>query len=418
LLGLLLLAACAAPGRAELFPGQLLIVTNNSSGESAAIGEYYMLKRGVPAGNLLRIDTTPAEHVGRQEYEDEIASPIRRFLAANDPAGDRFRCIVLVYGIPLRIDPPTLDPQDSAALKELKERGAELRERIKAAEAQGPQVAGKRSPQATALHEELSGLQEKIQTMSKQLWGAAVDSEIALVLETSYGLEGWLPNPDFIGYRLEGVAVKRRRVLLVSRLDGPDAATVFRLIDDSMEAEQNGLSGKAYFDARFRERPDSNLSAYRVMDYAIHNAARVVEKSHALPVVLDEQERLFQPGEAPDAALYCGWYSLEKYVDAFTWAKGAVGYHVASGEMFTLKDEKSHGWCKEMLKRGVAATLGPVAEPFVQSFPRPDVFFDLLLQGLPLAECYAASNPVVSWQLVLIGDPLYRPFRTRHPDRR
>ena len=62
----------------------------------------------------------------------------------------------------------------------------------------------------------------------------------------------------------------------------------------------------------------------------IHQAAHVVEKSGKMPVVLDEQERLFQPGEAPNAALYCGWYSVGKYVDAFTWARGAVGFHAAS----------------------------------------------------------------------------------------
>ena len=113
-----------------------------------------------------------------------------------------------------------------------------------------------------------------------------------------------------------------------------------------------------------------------------------------MAVVLDEQERLFQPGEAPDAALYCGWYSLGKYVDAFTWAKGAVGFHAASSECTTLRNRTSTVWCKSMLEKGVAATLGPVAEPYLQSFPLPDVFFGCLTDGrLTLAECYAVSNP-------------------------
>jgi hypothetical protein len=34
--------------------------------------------------------------------------------------------------------------------------------------------------------------------------------------------------------------------------------------------------------------------------------------------VLDEREALFETGTAPDAALYLGWYSLGKYIDAFT----------------------------------------------------------------------------------------------------
>ena len=42
-------------------------------------------------------------------------------------------------------------------------------------------------------------------------------------------------------------------------------------------------------------------------------------------------------GNDPDAALYCGWYSLAKYVDAFDWKPGAVAYHLASSEAHTLR---------------------------------------------------------------------------------
>jgi hypothetical protein len=65
-----------------------------------------------------------------------------------------------------------------------------------------------------------------------------------------------------------------------------------------------------------------------------------------------------------------------------------------------------------MLEKGAAATLGPVGEPYVESFPLPEVFFGLLTDGtLTLVECYTVSNPFWSWKMVLIGDPLYRPFK-------
>jgi hypothetical protein len=39
----------------------------------------------------------------------------------------------------------------------------------------------------------------------------------------------------------------------------------------------------------------------------------------------------------------------------------------------------------------------------------------LLLDGrLTLAEVYALSKPFWSWQMVLIGDPLYRPFKGKN----
>jgi uncharacterized protein (TIGR03790 family) len=130
-----------------------------------------------------------------------------------------------------------------------------------------------------------------------------------------------------------------------------------------------------------------------------------------MPVVVNNEPELFKTGECPGAALYCGWYSLGQYVPAFTWQKGAVGYHIASSECSTLKRKDSQVWCKRMLEEGVAATLGPTSEPYVQAFPVPEIFFGLLLDGrLSLAECYALSKPFWSWQMVLIGDPLYRPF--------
>jgi uncharacterized protein (TIGR03790 family) len=65
-----------------------------------------------------------------------------------------------------------------------------------------------------------------------------------------------------------------------------------------------------------------------------------------------------------------------------------------------------------MLEKGAGATIGPVSEPYLQAFLIPDAFFGLLIDGrLTLAECYALSNPFWSWQMVLIGDPLYRPFK-------
>ena len=67
-----------------------------------------------------------------------------------------------------------------------------------------------------------------------------------------------------------------------------------------------------------------------------------------------------------------------------------------------------------MLEKGVAATLGPVKEPYLQSFPLPDLFFPLLMTGqYPLIEVYYRTTPYLSWRQVLIGDPLYTPFKHR-----
>jgi uncharacterized protein (TIGR03790 family) len=350
-----------------LNPEQLLIVANRNVPESMELARYYMEKRKVPLQNLIQLDTAKEEHISREVYDETIASPIRSFLKRNDPQGKRIGCIVLMYGVPLRIGP----------------------------------------------HKLIAVLENEVKPKGTSSTGASADSELALVMERQYKLEGWLPNRFFIGYRGKVIKNMPQRVLLVSRLDGPSAYVVRRIIDDSIQVEKEGLQGKAYFDARWPDKGEKkDQSHYEIYDRAIHRTAAIVEKGKKLPVVLDQQEKLFQPGEAPDAALYCGWYSLAKYVDAFTWAKGAVGYHVASSECTTLKAKDSTVWCKMMLEKGVDATVGPVAEPYLESFPQPEIFFGCLLDGqLALAECYALSNPFWSWQQVLIGDPLYRPFK-------
>ena len=144
-------------------------------------------------------------------------------------------------------------------------------------------------------------------------------------------------------------------------------------------------------------------------DQSIHRAAAHLAKKNLIKVKKNDTGALFQPGECPDAALYCGWYSLAIYVDAFPWQQGSVGYHIASSECATLKGENSRVWCKKMLDKGIAATIGPVGEPYVQSFPVPEIFFKYLTEGyLTLAESYLIRLPFLSWKMVLVGDPLYR----------
>ena len=127
-----------------------------------------------------------------------------------------------------------------------------------------------------------------------------------------------------------------------------------------------------------------------------------------MKVVFENTSQLFAPGSCPQTAIYCGWYSVKRYIDAFTFVPGAVGYHIASFEAQDLRNSSSSNWCPALLTHGITATLGPVDEPYLHSFPLPLNFFSELLDGKCLVEAYYITNPYNSWQLVLIGDPLYK----------
>jgi uncharacterized protein (TIGR03790 family) len=397
------LFALPTAGR-DLNPEQLLIIANKEMRHSVELADYYMKQRSIPEQNLIKVQTSLEEFISREEYEKEIASPVRSFVTKNDPEGIKYACIVLMYGIPLRVQPPLLSAGEKKQLADLEKIRSALGAKIR-------QLGKSDSTETNQLNSEMAAIEKKILHATKSDCGASVDSEIALVMEPSYSLEGWLPNRYFIGFRGKEIEKMPQRVLIVSRLDGPSDSIVRRIVADAIQVEKQGLAGIAYFDARWPNKGDKNPNPTSSYDASIHGAARIVEKSNKMKVMLDDRESLFQSGEAKNAALYCGWYSLGQYIDAFTWAKGAIGFHVASLECSTLKSKSSSVWCKTMLEKGVAATLGPVSEPYLQSFPQPEVFFGCLLDGYSLSQCYAVSNPFWSWQMVLIGDPLYRPFK-------
>ena len=142
--------------------------------------------------------------------------------------------------------------------------------------------------------------------------------------------------------------------------------------------------------------------------------AAVTKTRSDLTVKQEQKSTLFEPNSCPQAAIYCGWYSLKKYIDAFDFVDGAVGYHIASFEAVGLRDPNATTWCPAMLEDGITATLGPVAEPYLQAFPKPMDFFTELYKGYCLVEAYYRTKPFNSWMLVLIGDPLYKPFRERN----
>ena len=91
-------------------------------------------------------------------------------------------------------------------------------------------------------HDELSRLKKSRSDYSKTIDKfASFDSELMLILRDSYSLNMWIPNPFYLGYKDSKLVTKKSEVLMTSRLDGADAAIVKRIINDSIEAEKEGL---------------------------------------------------------------------------------------------------------------------------------------------------------------------------------
>jgi hypothetical protein len=201
--------------------------------------------------------------------------------------------------------------------------------------------------------------------------------------------------------------------MLVARLDGPTSGDVRRMIDDSISAERTGLWGWTYLDARGVQDPN-----YKIGDEWLFNIAAESFRI-GRPSMLDRREALFPVGyPMTDAILYFGWYSQQiagALADShFRFRPGAIAVHIHSFSASTVRDSDNF-WVGPLIRRGVAATLGNVYEPFLQLTPTLDIFYDRLVNGLTFGESAYASLRAISWMTTVVGDPLYRPFSPDQP---
>jgi uncharacterized protein (TIGR03790 family) len=354
---------------------------------SVDLANTYCRLRQVPAENLLLLPLGAQlrDTIGRSQYEKRLAGPVRNNLRFRKRK-HTIRCLLTTYGVPFRVGRRDVLSGMQPQLEAL-QRMAE-KERV-LCEEKGETTSPKLK-QITLALDRIKGKESH----------ASVDSELSMVLFDAYELYRWQPN------LLKDTSLTfDARTLMVCRLDGPGAAVAEGLIHKSLAAEKTGLKGTAYVDSRAR----FDRSAYGDYDQSLRDLVLLLQTKTSFVVRHENTSALFTE-TCPDVALYCGWYRLGKYSDIFHYVDGAVGFHIASSEAVNLRDPESTQWCPSMLKRGITATLGPVSEPYLHAFPKPRAFFNELIEGRCLVEAFYRTKPLNSWMMVLLGDPLYRPF--------
>jgi uncharacterized protein (TIGR03790 family) len=352
-------AALALRSVFALSPAEVLILVNKDTPVSTDVARMYQRLRAIPAENVLRLSLGPNRELTREQYRKQVIPPVKKYLT--DHAG--IRCIVTTSGVPYIV----------------------------------------------------------LNTEGKQD-GAALDNELAAVLrDEPADLNRWQPNPlYFHGQNLFGVDDPRRfQAVFVTRLDGPDLKTITRMVEDAIAVESDGLEGPVFGDA---QGMDGN-GGMAIGDLSIRGAIDRLSGA-GFPATLDLNQADWKqpPGgvgeQAAGAAFYIGWYNLQNFQDIFGkkgLARGAIAWHIASNEAGNLWDTNSREWCINLMRRGAAVTIGPAFEPYLEAFPKAEIFVETLLSGKTIAEGYWFSLPHVSWAMVILGDPLYRPFAKPRP---
>jgi uncharacterized protein (TIGR03790 family) len=389
-----------------LKPNEILVVANKDIKESMLLAQYYCSQRGVPNENILAVPLGEKlkNTISRSDYDEQLVKPIRREFFSKRLIG-KIKCLLTIYGVPIKVAGRGILKNQENKLTEfnkLAEQEEKILDKLKQADLTD-------SAEYKQVNERLVRLQLAISHINGKETHASVDSELSMILFDSYELYRWQPNMLKDDIR-SGDSI----TMMVSRLDGPNYDVIKGLIDKAIKAEKQGLKGIAYIDSR----GITSRNMFGRFDQSLRNLAAFLKSETEIPVIEERAAKLFSPDTCPQTALYCGWYSLRKYIDAFDFVDGAVGYHIASYEAASLRDPNSSQWCPAMLMDGITATLGPVSEPYLHTFPDPRTFFSKLYEGNCLVEAYYRTKPVNSWQMLLIGDPLYRPFKTLTKERK
>lgn len=389
LLQLTLLSAALAPVAARADGSEVVVVYNSRLPDSKAVADHYAAARQVPQNQIFGFALTTNEVMSRAEFRDSLQLPLAaklegdglwKFAKTTVPATNgqparvfrrvvdsKIRYAVLCYGVPLKIAP---DPD-------------------------WQETPNTNMPAQLRRNE------------------AAVDSELAWLplIEFKPPLTGPLPNL-FYGTTNAATLNPTNGILLVSRLDGPTADIARGLVDKTLQAERDGLWGRAYFDARGLPKTDN----YYIGDEWILGAATVT-RDIGFTTIVDDKPETF-PAEFPmsQIALYAGWYDGDVSgpfrLPRVEFMTGAFAYHLHSSSAASIRSDNQF-WVGPLLAKGATCTMGCVYEPYLQFTPNVALFLErFTVSQFTFGEAAWASQPALSWQITVVGDPLYRPFGT------
>lgn len=392
-----------APDAAPAHRTDLLVVFANGNEASEALARYYAdpeTGRNIDPSLILGLDVPDTHTIDRDTYESAIRAPLADWIWAS---GKRYeiKYILLIKGIPHRI------------------RGA-----------------AEFDPAASTF--------------------SSVDSELCTLFSPAAPVEGWLFNGprynDYVGgggyYLSDDAEFRHQRFTvtsrsrtfnldyLVGRIDGYSYETAQALIDRAREADAAGgwvildsspsrMSLDTMVDPVWPQSDDSGDSAEERLTAAGIN---VVADRSATRLTGRPEDGL--PEGALDVVAYAGWgvnhggpayehgaeYIREDL--QFVWRPGAawLSYESFNGTVLDgqwLADNpgarRGQGQVGDFLEAGGTVAIGNAWEPFASAVGHEAHIFErYLVHGDPWIEAAYKGLRYLSWQEVVLGDPLCR----------
>jgi uncharacterized protein (TIGR03790 family) len=336
----------------------VLLVVNRADELSRRIGDYYVSRRSIPLKNVCKLHIPEThEEISWDGYVDDIEHPIARCLARAQ-LREQVLYIVTTMGVPLKV------------------------------------AGGGQGPGAEY---------------------CAVDSELALLygkMKGAHFARAGLVNNPFYRQKDEPFTHARFPIYLVTRLAGYDFDDVKGIIDRSLAARNHG---KFVLDLKSNDDDVGNNW--------LRTAALLLPADR---VVLEESAKVVT-GEKGVIG-YAGWGSNDPHRHQrnldFEWLPGAIATEFVSSDGRTFQrppatwtignwQDVAHWFAgspqtltADYIHEGATGCSGHVYEPFLEFTPHPDYLFPAYFHGRNLAESYYLAIPALSWQNIVVGDPL------------
>ncbi len=358
----------AIPATCSETPGSLskrvLVVFNRTDGGSREVAKYYAKARGIPQENLCSIAPIETVRLSLKEYLAQVQAPVRKCL---DKVGrNNILYIVFSYQTPYRLEVP-----------------------------------GKTANTTFALDQYVADIWD--QYAKPDFPGRMLQPYYARAESKA---NTYQPFISFADYRAQNPTPL---IYSVWRLDAANAKLAKGLVDKAVAAEKSGLKGEVCIDRRWPLKTIED-SGYGAGDWDLHRAAAFAREA-GFKVIEDDNGAEFGTPPAPDcpdAALYAGWYSLNNYNNAFTWNTGAIGIHLDS--LSAWGPRSGPNWSANAIQHGITVTTGAVEEPGLAGLVHPSGTFRNLFEGANVGDAFLRNTAALKWEILYIGDPLYRPF--------
>ncbi|MEA3445604.1 MAG: TIGR03790 family protein [Bacteroidota bacterium] len=226
------------------------------------------------------------------------------------------------------------------------------------------------------------------------------------------------------------------KMYLVSRLIGTDVRMNKNLIDMALYGEKyiyfdpdpEYYNGVAYADHRFGLYDDSTLQAgyhYSPTTYGdfdkdaayikfYYEEAGLTYKQEPNETEIGQASAVFTDGSPADSAvqaiLYGGWYNYNNYHDAWEWLPGSYANDLNSNSGANIRNGGGT-FLSGSFANGLTCGTGCIGEPYLNGHSQPDIFMHYFLKGYNFVEAAYHAEPKVKWQGIVVGDPLYNPYK-------